>query len=420
MTHDPRRIPTLTAPIEATVRPPGSKSETIRALAAAALAEGRSHLYSPLSAEDTQAMAGALRVLGVETTTGGDPWAVDGEGGRLQAGGTLDALESGLSARILIAMAGSAPGITRIEGRGRLPERPMGGIVEALRSQGVEVDRDHLPLEVTGRGNLWGGLVTVDCAESSQFATAALLVAPVMENPSVIELSGLTGSAGYLEGTISVMRRFGAVVESTVTGYEVANTGYVPADIVIEPDASAAAYPMAIAAITGGRVVIDGLGRDSWQPDLVVAQVLEQMGCRVEQEAARTVIDATGVELEGVDIDMSDAPDGALAVAVVALFASTPSTISGLSSLRHKESDRLEAITSEVRRLAGVVEIAGDTLNVEPSRLRGGVVDPHGDHRIAMSMACAGTIVEGVSIASPQVVNKTWPGFFEFIDQLVS
>jgi len=420
MRPDPRPIPVLSQPIDTTVRPPGSKSETIRALAAAALAEGRSHLYGPLSAEDTEAMAGALRVLGVETATGGDPWAVDGEGGRLQAGGTLDAFESGLSARILIAMAGSAPGVTRIEGRGRLPERPMGGIVEVLRTQGVEVDRDRLPLEVSGRGNLWGGLVAVDCAESSQFATAALLVAPVMENPSVIELSNLTGSAGYLEGTVSVMRRFGAVVEPTVTGYEVANSGYSPADMVIEPDASAAAYPMAIAAITGGRVVIDGLGRESWQPDLGVARVLEQMGCTVEQEASRTVIDATGVELEGVEIDMSDAPDGALAVAVVALFAGSPSAISGLSSLRHKESDRLEAITSEIRRLGGKIEITDETLSVEPSRLHGGVVDAHGDHRIAMSMACAGAVVEGVSIARPEVVNKTWPGFFEFIGQLVS
>ena len=420
MRPDPRPIPLLTEPVDATVRPPGSKSETIRALAAAALADGRSHLYSPLSAEDTEAMAGALRVFGVEIAADGDPWSVEGGGGRLQAGGTVDAFESGLSARILIAMAGSAPGTTRVVGRGRLPQRPMGGIVEVLRSQGVEVDGDHLPLEVTGRGNLWGGLVTVDCAESSQFATAALLVAPVMENPSVIELSGLIGSAGYLEGTVSVMRRFGAVVEPTVTGYEVANSGYTPADMVIEPDASAAVYPMAIAAITGGKVVIDGLGRDSWQPDLAVARMLELMGCRVEREANRTVIDATGIDLEGVEIDMSDAPDGALAVAVVALFAGTPSTISGLSSLRHKESDRLESITTEISRLGGTASVVGDTLVIEPSRLRGGVVDPHGDHRIAMSMACAGTVVEGVSIGSPHVVNKTWPGFFGFVDLLAT
>ena len=420
MSGQPRVVPVLKRPIEVVIRPPGSKSETIRALAAAALAEGRSHLYGRLRSEDTEAMAEALRALGVETVTEGDPWIVDGGGGRLRAGGTLDAAESGLSARILLAMAGSAPGTTMIRGRGRLPERPMAGIVDVLRSQGVEVDRDHLPIEIIGRGNLWGGLITVDCSESSQFATAAMLVAPIMEKSSVIELAGLTGSAGYLQGTVSVMRRFGADIESTMTGYEIANTGYTRADIVVEPDASAAVYPMAIAAITGGRVVVEGLGHDSWQPDLGVAHILERMGCRIEQEATRTVVDGSDVDLVGVDVDMSDAPDGALGVAVVALFAETPSRLGGLVSLRHKESDRLEAITSEISKLGGRAKVDGDSLIIEPSRLAGGVIDPHGDHRIAMSLACVGTVVAGVSVSTPEVVNKTWPGFWEFVDLLVS
>jgi 3-phosphoshikimate 1-carboxyvinyltransferase len=292
----------------------------------------------------------------------------------------------------------------------------MAGIVEVLRSQGVEVDGDHLPIEVTGRGNLWGGLVTVDCSQSSQFATAAMLVAPVMENPCVIEPTGLVGSSGYLVGTVSVMRRFGAGVESTMTGFEIANTGYIPADVVIEPDASAAVYPMAMAAITGGRVVVDGLGADSWQPDLGVARVFEQMGCTLDQDGARTVVDARGAHLTGVDLDMSHAPDGALVVAVVAMFANSPTRIGGLSSLRHKESDRIEAIVAEMRRIGGVVEASDDVLTIEPSRLRGGVIDAHGDHRIAMAMTCAGIAVDGVAVDSPQVVNKTWPGFWDFID----
>jgi 3-phosphoshikimate 1-carboxyvinyltransferase len=189
-------VPVLRAPLDATVRAPGSKSETIRALAAGALADGRSHLYNPLRADDTLAMAEALRALGIEIGSAGDPWTVDGGGGRLEAGGTLDAVESGLSARILIALAGSAVGPTKIEGRGRLPERPMAGIVEVLRSQGVEVDGDHLPIEVTGRGNLWGGLVTVDSSQSTQYAPPAILVAPHKENPGVIEPTGLVGSTG--------------------------------------------------------------------------------------------------------------------------------------------------------------------------------------------------------------------------------
>lgn len=415
-----RQIPVLDAPIDISVRPPGSKSETIRALAIAALAPGRSHLYSPLEADDTLAMAGALEAMGVEIGTDGDPWTIDGGGGHLEAGATLDACESGLSARILLAMAASAPGTTRIAGRGRLPERPMTGIVDALRSQGVEIDGDHIPLEVSGHGNLWGGYLSVDCSESSQFATALMLVAPLMEKPCVLELRDLRGSAGYLEGTVSVMRRFGARIEPTVTGYEIANTGYRPADLIVEPDASAAVYPMAIAAITGGRAAIEGLGSASWQPDIGVARVLEEMGCRLDEEETKTVIDATDVRLTGVDVDMSDAPDGALAAAVVALFADSPTRIRGLGSLRHKESDRLESISSEMRGLGGDVEVVKDGLLISPSPLHGDVVDPHGDHRIAMSMACVGTRIGGVAVLSPQVVNKTWPGFWEFLDLLAA
>lgn len=294
----------------------------------------------------------------------------------------------------------------------------MGGIVEVLRAQGVEVSGVRLPIEVAGRGHLWGGLIPVDCSESSQFATAVMLVAPLMEKPCVLEPRGLTGSAAYLEGTVSIMRRFGARVERTVTGYEIANEGYRASDVLIEPDASAAVYPMAIAAIAGGRVTIEGIGEESWQPDMGVAAVLEQMGCAVTWEATQVRVDATGGDLHGVDVDMSHAPDGSLALAAVSLFASTPSRISGLGSLRHKESDRLSAITEEMRRIGGDVAVEGDSLIIEPAPLHGGTIDPHGDHRIAMSMATVGTRVPGVEVASPNVVDKTWPGFWEFLDSL--
>jgi 3-phosphoshikimate 1-carboxyvinyltransferase len=416
---DVAEVATLGQPLDISMRPPGSKSETIRALVAAALADGRSHLYAPLRADDTMAMAGALHSMGIGVESDSEPWAVDGAGGWLsQPEHPLDAHESGLSARILLALAGSRDGVVTIQGRGRLPERPMRGIVDVLREQGVEVGGDRLPIEVAGHGHLWGGHIAVDCSESSQFATAVMLVAPLMEQPCVLEVTGLSGSAGYLEGTASIMRRFGASLERTVTGYEIANDGYRPSDVVVEPDASAAAYPMAVAAITGGRVTIEGLGRSSWQPDLAVASILEQMGCDVGWENLRLEVDATGVELGGVEVDMSRAPDGALALAVVCLFAAGPSRISGLGSLRHKESDRLQAVTEEMRRIGGRVEIAGDSLLIEPGPLHGAVIDSHGDHRIAMSLATAGTRVSGIAIGAPQVVDKTWPEFWDFLDSL--
>lgn len=419
MTSPAREIEPFQVPLDAHVRPPGSKSETVRALAAASLAGGRSHLYSPLLAEDTAAMAEALRGLGISIETGTEPWSVDGQGGRLSPPGRpIDANESGLSARILLAIAGSLDGTTLVEGRGRLPERPMSGVVKALRSQGVEVSGDHLPIEVSGRGRLWGGRLVVDCSESSQFATAMMLVAPIMHEPCSLELEGLAGSADYLEGTASIMRRFGATIDRTTTGFEIANRGYVASDVVIEPDASAAVYPMAMAAITKGRVVIEGLGEGSWQPDLRVAAILGDMGCRVDWDAQRVTVDARGVGLAGVEVDMADAPDGALAVAVAALFAGGPTRISGLHSLRLKESDRLQAISGEIERIGGGARIDGDSLIVTPGELHGAVIDPHGDHRIAMAMATAGAGVAGVQIADSHVVNKTWPGFWGFLDTL--
>jgi 3-phosphoshikimate 1-carboxyvinyltransferase len=412
-------IPVLNGPLDATVRPPGSKSETIRALAAASLADGKSHLYTPLVAEDPHAIAGALRDMGVGIDDTGDPWSVDGVAGRLTSPvGDLDVNESGLSARILLAMAGSLDGFTRIVGKGRLPERPMNGIVEVLRSQGVEVSGDHLPIEVHSRGPLWGGRLEVDCSQSSQFASAVMLVAPIMHEAATIELKGLAGSRGYLDMTESIMRRFGADVRSTVTGYEIANAGYTAADVVIEPDASAAVYPMGVAAVSGGRVVIDGLGSASPQPDLLVATALESMGCRVEWEPHRVTVDAGDIELRAIEIDMSAAPDGALALAAVCMFADGPSRISGLGSLRHKESDRLTAISEEIRRVGGGAEVDGDTLVLRPDRLKGAAIDPHGDHRIAMAMAIVGTVVDETSVNSPSVVNKTWPEFWRVLDDL--
>lgn len=415
----PRSVPLLGDPIDAEVRLPGSKSETIRALAIASLAEGRSHLYKPLDAEDPRAMSDALRALGADIDDRDDPWSVDGRGGRLEAtDAPLDAHESGLTARILCAITASIDGVSRIEGRGRLPQRPMKGIVDVLRAQGVEVSGEHLPIEVSGRGPLWGGRLVVDCSESSQFATALMLVAPIMHEPAEIELIGLTGSGGYLDMTESMMRRFGAGVERTVTGYRIGNTGFVASDVVIEPDASAAVYPMAIAAITGGRVVVEGLGRSSRQPDLKIASILGTMGCRVEWEDTRVSVDARETRLEAVDVDMSDAPDGALALAVACLFASDGSRISGLGSLRHKESDRLGAISTEIRRIGGEARVEGDALLVGPGDLRGVEIDPHGDHRIAMSMAVVGTRIGGIRISNPWVVDKTWPGFWSFLDGL--
>jgi 3-phosphoshikimate 1-carboxyvinyltransferase len=419
VTADVHRVVPLQAPIDATVRLPGSKSETIRALAVAALADGRSHIYGGLHADDPVAMAGALDAFGVAVNTSVEPWTVDGRDGWLDPPrDPIDVLESGLTARIVLAMAASADGVTHITGRGRLPRRPMGGLVGCLRGLGVEIDEEYLPLTVASRGRLWGGAVAVDCSETSQFATALMLVAPTMHEPCRLEIRGLQGSAGYLEVTAAMMRRFGADVSRTVTGYEIANDGYRAGDVVIEPDASAAVYPMVAAAITGGRVSIVGLGEESRQPDMRIAHVLGEMGCHVGWEPDKVTVDATGSELRGVEVDLSDAPDGAMAVAMAALFANGPSRISGLGSLRLKESDRLNALGEEMTRLGADVTVGEDSLSVVPAELTGAGVSSHGDHRIAMTMALAGLVVTGVSVSGADAVAKTWPGYWMFLDGL--
>lgn len=418
---EPRVIGEAVAPVSARIRPPGSKSETIRALVAAALADGRSHLYGALRADDSQAMIHTLRSFGVGIEDRDEPWAVEGNGGYLRApAGVLDVSESGLTARIALVLAALAEGTTVVDGRGRLQQRPIRALVEALHDQGVDIitTAGFLPATVTGQGGLWGGQMNVDCSQSSQFASALMLAAPLATRPAHVRPEGLSGSSGYLEVTERVMSAFGAVVTRTITGFDIANDGYLAADHVIEPDASAAVYPLVAAAITGGRVEIDDLGLDSVQPDTQIARRLADMGCRLGQGDAGLILDATGVDLAPIRSDLSDAPDGALALAVACLFASGESRLDGLHSLRLKESNRLDALSTELRRLGGKVEVIDDSLVVRPAKLRGAPIDSHGDHRIAMSCGLVGLVVGGVSVEHPDVVNKTWPGYWEMLDSI--
>ena len=409
-----------TGRVDARVALPGSKSLTIRALAAAALASNRSHIYGALTADDPMAMARALDHLGVGVQTGGDPWTVDGTDGRLHPKeATVDACQSALSARLLVAIAVLGTGELTVEGGGSLKRRPMTGLVDALADWGVEVHSDGtVPVTVMGRSGLRGGPVRVDCGVTSQFATALLMVSPMADEAADVRIDGLGGSRGYLDLTVEVMRAFGAEVEPTITGYRVEPTGYRPSDFVVEPDASAAVYPMVAAAISGGRVEIGGLRADSSQPDMAVSVVLQQMGCRLESTDAGMVVEGPDGSLRPFRGDLSGMPDGALAVAAACLFADGPSELTGLGSLRHKESNRLDALASEIDRLGASATIDGDTLVIRPGSITPVTIDPHGDHRMAMALAPIGLVVPGLVIDHPGVVDKTWPGFWAMLDEL--
>jgi len=209
-----------------------------------------------------------------------------------------------------------------------------------------------------------------------------------------------------------------SVVDRTDRGYQGFPTGYTSIDLVIEPDASAAVYPMVAAAISGGRVTIDGLGSRSIQPDIGVAAVLAMMGCDLEQSDTATTVDARGRRLQPIDVDLSGSPDGSLAVAVAALFAEGPSRLRGLGSLRFKESDRLAALTNEITRLGAGARVEGTELLITPAAMRPARIETYGDHRLAMSFALVGLGVPGIEIADPEVVAKTWPGYWDMLDGL--
>lgn len=386
---------------------------------AAALARGVSRLSGPLEADDTEAMRQGLATLGVRIDDNDDPWLIVGTGGKLEAG-DIDARESGTTARFLAALAPLANGRVEINGRGRLPTRPFADLATALSSVGIDA-RSHdggLPFVVEGKGRFPAGSINVDPSRSSQFVTALLLVAPLAEGPVKIELLDRPVSASYLQSTLEVMRAFGVQVEASERRFRVPSTGYIATNYEIEADASAAAYPLVAAAITGGVIGIEGIPATSTQPDLRLVDVLAEMGCRVKRSPNR--LDLSGPpQLQAVEADMEQAPDAVLALAVACLFAEGSSRLRNLGSLRLKESNRLEALVSEIRRVGGESRVEGDDLLIEGgAALQPADIDSHGDHRIAMSMALVGLRQRGITIEQPEVVEKTWPRYFSVLDRL--
>jgi 3-phosphoshikimate 1-carboxyvinyltransferase len=409
-------------PLDAVVTVPGSKSITNRVLVVAALASGESVLEGGLESDDTEAMRGCLAALGVAVTQQGDTWTVSGSGGRLRVpSAPLDARASGTTARFVTAAATLAPGPVVIDGSARMRERPIDDLVNALRGLGAGVEilgQGGCPPVRTLGGGLAGGSTTIDASRSSQYVSAVLLASPLARTPVLLHLQeGVLVSRPYVELTLELMRAFGAHCGWTEDGAirVEAPAGYTGRRHRIEPDASAAAYPFAAAAIAGGRVRVPGFARDSIQADLSLLGVLEKMGCRVRRTGEDIEVQgpAPGERLRGIDVDMNEMPDAALALAVVALFAEGPTVIRNVWNLRIKETDRLAALESELNKLGGRAVAGPDSLRVEPAALHGAAIDTYDDHRMAMAFALAGLRVPGVVIRDPGCAAKTWPGYFD-------
>jgi 3-phosphoshikimate 1-carboxyvinyltransferase len=411
--------------LDARVRLPGSRSLTNRALLTAALARGESVLSGATESDDAAAMREGLRALGVPIRVAGDTWTIAGCGGRLPAGGRVDVdvRASGTTARFLTAAATLTPAGAEVvlDGVARMRERPIGDLAAALRALGADVETlgpgGCPPVRVRG-GGLAGGAIAIDAKRSSQYVSGVLLAAPCAARDVAISLvEGKLVSRPFVDLTLQVMGEFGADAGWTADGgLRVARGGYTGRRYAIEPDAQAAVYAFAAAAIAGGRVRVEGIGAASRQPDLRILEVFERMGCRVRREAEAIELAAQRGELRGVVCDGDPMPDAVLALAVVALFAQGPTEIRNVANLRIKETDRLAALETEIRRLGGGAEAGPDWLRVEPRPLSGAAIESYADHRMAMSFALAGLALPGVSIRDPGCVAKTWPGFFAALE----
>ena len=412
------------------VRLPGSKSISNRILLLAALAEGETRVLDLLASDDTAVMLAALRSLGVEWTEQRDGdstvHVVQGvRGSWPQRSADLFMGNAGTAIRPLTAALAVIGGDYKVHGVPRMHERPIGDLVDALNAAGADIEytmnQGYPPLHIRS-GNFASPRLSVRGNVSSQFLTALLMVAPLMarEQAVTIAVEGELISKPYIEITLNLMRRFGAVVEQDGWSSFTIPPGQVyrsPGTIHVEGDASSASYFLAAGAIGGGPVRVLGVGRDSIQGDVRFAQALEQMGATITMGENWIEASAAG-PLRAIDMDFNHIPDAAMTIAVAALYAEGASTLRNIASWRVKETDRLAAMACELRKLGAQVEEGADWLRVTPPAvLQPAQIDTYDDHRMAMCFSLAsldGALRRGthVRINDPKCVAKTFPEYF--------
>lgn len=408
---------------------PGSKSIANRALVCAALAEGTSQLTNVPDGDDTMAMLSCLGALGIGAELGGRAAAatvsITGAGvGWGSDARTLHAALAGTTSRFVTALAALGEAPITIDGHPPLRKRPFAPLHDALVQLGVRVAPIEAwgQLPVTVQGPPTAGSVSIPGDVSSQYVTALMLIGPFLPSGLQIELTSELVSRPYVEMTAAIMAAFGAEgIAVSERSISVEPGGYRPTDLAIEPDASSASYPLAVAAIgaTTSAVTVEGLGSGALQGDARFASLLAEMGADVHQTAARTTV-TPGATLRGIEVDMGDISDLVPTVAAVALFAATPTRISGVGFIRAKESDRLGDLTRELRSAGGDVTETDDGLIVGPSAalLHAARLGTHHDHRLAMAFGVIARRVPGIELDDRSVVSKSWPSFWSILDGL--
>jgi 3-phosphoshikimate 1-carboxyvinyltransferase len=405
--------------LDASVPIPGSKSFTQRALVVASLAEGKSLLQNALLAEDSIYLMEALKDLGAQICIEGQDVRVTGTGGRLKNPRRVIYLgNNGTAMRFLISVVSLGEGEYTLTGSERLCRRPIGALVEALRSLGVEarskVGEGFPPVTVNARG-LPGGAVVFKNIESSQFVSSLMICSPYARKETVIDLEGPVRSYPYLEMTQEVMNAFGVPVDQDgpnrfrVSGRE----RYQSREYSVEGDASSASYFFLAAAVCGGRVRVENLNPRSRQGDMEFLAILEKLGCRVVR--GENWVEVLGGDLSRGEyvFDLGNMPDMVPGLAVLATRRFGRTLIRNVAHLRFKESDRLQALARELRKIGIQAQETDDGLAVEGGPAKGAAIETYEDHRIAMSFAILGLAVPAMAIQNPGCVAKSFPDFWE-------
>ena len=425
-------ITPITHPLNASVRVPGSKSLTNRALLIAALADGKTTLSNALFSDDSRYFANALRDLGfrVELDEEKNEMSIWGLDGKIPArSAELFIGNAGTAARFLTAFFTLGEGEYILDGEARMRERPIGDLVDALKSLGAKITHHSSritsplcpPLKITA-SHLKGGKTQIAGNISSQYLSALLMTAPYAQKPVEIEIITELNSKPYIDMTLSIMHDFGVEIErDEYKSFKINPMHYSSRSTYpIESDASAASYFFAAPAICGGTVRVENISRKSVQGDIDFLDILGEMGCEVSEH--ENAIEVTGTpELHGVDVDMRHVSDTAQTLAAIAPFASSPTRIRGIASARVKETDRVSAVCTELTRLGVKVEEYEDGMKIYPcEKIKPARIQTYNDHRMAMAFSLIGLRAEGVKIENPSCVSKTFPNFFDVLDELRS
>lgn len=404
---------------------PGSKSLSNRALLLASLASGTTKITNLLDSDDIRHMLNALKILGVEYTLSEDKTTCEvvGMGGAFEYNGEAELYlgNAGTAMRPLCAALCLGTGTYKLTGEPRMSERPIDALVDSLRQMNADVEylesEGFPPLKISARG-LNGGKVTIDGAISSQFLTALLMASPLASLDTEIEIIGELVSKPYIDITLHMMKQFGVEVQHDdyKVFYVKGGSSYLsPGSFLVEGDASSASYFLAAGAIKGGKVTVKGISKHSIQGDIQFAKSLEDMGAKVEW--ADDYIAVSKGELIGIDQDMNHIPDAAMTIATTALFAQGKTTIRNVYNWRVKETDRLAAMATELRKLGAEVEEGEDYISITPvNTLKHAAIDTYNDHRMAMCFSLVALSDTAVTINDPKCTAKTFPDYFEKFD----